>query len=108
MPPPNPLGAGLSAPPADLLARARTDAPGGRTRAEIEKTAKAFEASIISSLMGEMFKGVETSAPFGGGHGEDAFRSFLTDAIAKQMAAAGGLGLADDLTRSMLKMQGLE
>jgi hypothetical protein len=64
--PPTSLG-GLSPAPADLLARARTEPAGGRTARDIEKTAKAFEASIISSLMGEMFKGVETSAPFGGG-----------------------------------------
>ncbi|MDP8915730.1 MAG: rod-binding protein [Pseudomonadota bacterium] len=97
-----------AAPPLDLLARAAPEAAGGRTREEIAKTAQAFEASMIASLMGEMFKGVEVSAPFGGGHGEEAFRSFLTEAIAKQMAAGGGLGLADDLTRAMLKMQGLE
>lgn len=98
----------LTAPPVDLLTQPKPQAVGGRTRQEIESTAKAFEAAMISSLLGEMFKGVETPAPFGGGHGEEAFRSFLTEAIGKQMAAGGGLGLADDLTRSMLKMQGLE
>lgn len=94
--------------PVDMLKPANLPARSGRSREEIETTAKAFEAAMISSLLGEMFKGVEVSAPFGGGHGEDAFRSFLTEAIGKQMAAGGGLGLADDLTRSMLKMQGLE
>lgn len=97
-----------SAPPLDLLRAANPEAPRGRTREDIAKTAQAFEAQMISSLLGEMFKGVDTPAPFGGGEGEDAFRSFLTEAIGKQMAAGGGLGLADDLTRAMLKMQGLD
>jgi len=97
-----------AAPPLDLLARLQPEAPAGRTRERIAETAQAFEASMISSLLGEMFKGTEVSAPFGGGAGEDAFRSFLTEAIAKQMAAGGGLGLADDLAREMLKLQGLD
>lgn len=79
-----------------------------KTRARIEKTAKDFEAAFIGQMLGQMFEGVETSAPFGGGPGETAFKSFLTEAMAKQMSAAGGLGLADDLTRQMLKLQGLE
>ena len=79
-----------------------------KARARIEKTAKDFEAAFIGQMLGQMFEGVETSAPFGGGPGESAFKSFLTEAVAKQMAAAGGLGLADDLQRQMLKMQGLD
>lgn len=98
----------LSAPSVTLPAPSPPEPPRGKTREDIAKTAQAFEASMISSLLGEMFKGVETSAPFGGGPGEESFRSFLTEAIAKQMAAGGGLGLADDLAREMLKMQGLE
>ena len=79
-----------------------------KTRERIKKTAREFEAAFIGQMLGPMFEGVETSAPFGGGPGESAFKSFLTEAIAKQMSAAGGLGLADDLQRQMLKMQGLE
>lgn len=97
----------LSAPSPNLPVPTAPEAADAKTRERIAKTARDFEASMISSLLGEMFKGVEVSAPFGGGHGEDAFRSFLTEAIAKQMAGGGGLGLADDLTREMLKMQGL-
>lgn len=79
-----------------------------KTRQRIEKTAKDFEAAFIGQMLGQMFQGVETSAPFGGGPGEAAFKSFLTEAMAKQMSAAGGLGMADDLARQMLKLQGLE
>ena len=75
-------------------------------RARIQKTAVAFEASFLQVMLGQMFDSVETGA-FGGGAGEDAFKSFLTDAFAKSMAERGGIGLSDDLTREMLKMQGL-
>ena len=79
-----------------------------KARKRIEKTAQDFEAAFLGQMLKGMFEGVETSAPFGGGPGEAAFKSFLTEAVAKQMAAGGGVGLADDLQRQMLKMQGLE
>lgn len=82
--------------------------PEGKTRAQIEHAAKQFEAAFIGQMLGPMFEGLDSSGPFGGGAGEAAFKSFLLDAVAKQMAGAGGLGLSDDVTRQMLKMQGLE
>ena len=77
-------------------------------RQDIAATAQAFESSFLSIMLQQMFSGVQTSAPFGGGPGEDMFKSFMTDAFAKQMAKGGGVGVADAVTKEMLKMQGLE
>jgi Rod binding domain-containing protein len=76
-------------------------------RAQIKDTAERFEASFLSSMLQEMFAGLETSGPFGGGQGEEMFRSVLTEAMAKQMAKGGGIGIAAQVQREMLKMQGL-
>jgi Rod binding domain-containing protein len=76
-------------------------------RAKIAQTAQAFEASFLSAMLGHMFTGVDAEAPFNGGSGEQVFRSFMTDAIAKSMSKAGGVGLAKSVTAEMLKMQGL-
>ena len=76
-------------------------------RGQIEKTAKDFEASFLSVMLGQMFKDVGAEAPFSGGHGEAAFKSFLGDAMAKQMVQHGGVGLADRVAKEMLKLQGL-
>ena len=76
-------------------------------RAKIAKTAQKFEASFTSVMLGQMFEGVETSAPFGGGEGEKTFRSFLTDAMAKSMTRHGGIGVAAVIEKELLKMQGL-
>ncbi len=76
-------------------------------RAKINKTAKAFEASFVSIMLGQMFEGVSTAAPFGGGQSETAFRSFLTDAMGQSIAKHGGLGVADQVRRELLKLQGL-
>ena len=77
-------------------------------RARTDKTARDFEASFLSGMLGPMFDGTEVSAPFGGGEGESAFRSFLTDAMAKSMARHGGVGLAKSVSQEMLKLQGLK
>jgi Rod binding domain-containing protein len=76
-------------------------------RGQIKETAQKFEASFLSIMMQQMFEGTETAAPFGGGPGESMFKSFLTEAMAKKMAAAGGIGVAASVQREMLKMQGL-
>ena len=99
---------GPAALPPHLLAGPSAEGPEGKTRKQIEHTAKQFEAAFIAQMLRPMFEGAELSTPFGGGPGEAAFKSFLLDAVAEQMAKAGGLGLTDDLTREMLKMQGLE
>ena len=77
------------------------------TRKSIHNTAQNFESQFLSTMLGEMFEGVTTDAPFGGGEGEQAFKSFLMDAMAKQMTKAGGVGVTASVQREMLKMQGL-
>ena len=77
-------------------------------RGQIKDTAQKFEASFLSSMLQEMFEGTETEAPFGGGPGETMFRSFLTEAMAKQMVKSGGVGTAASVEREMLKLQGLK
>ena len=77
-------------------------------RAKIHNTAQAFEAQLLSMMMQPMFNGLKTDGPFGGGQGEESYRSFLVDAVAKQTAKHGGVGLAAPVMREMLKMQGLQ
>ena len=77
-------------------------------RANIKKAAQDYEASFLSVMLAQMFKGVETEAPFGGGQGEEMFKSVLTDAISKEITKAGGVGLASTIQREMLKLQGLK
>ncbi len=77
-------------------------------RAKIKGAAQAFEAQLLSQLMQPMFEGLSTAAPFGGGEGEDTYKSFLIDAFAKQTAKAGGVGVAPVVMHEMLKLQGLQ
>jgi Rod binding domain-containing protein len=93
--------------PTLLAATPETTAADLARRGKIRETAENFEASFLSIMLQQMFDGVETAPPFGGGPGEAMFKSFLTDAMGKQMAKAGGVGVADDVAREMLKLQGL-
>ena len=94
--------------PVDLLKTMPTlPVASAATRAKIDASAKQFESQFLSVMMGQMFEGTEVSAPFGGGEGEAAFKSSLTDAMAKSIVKQGGVGLAKDVSKEMLKMQGL-
>ena len=92
----NATAAGDTPPPADAAFRAKSAA-----------AAKAFESQFLSMMLAQMFQGVPTDGPFGGGFGEEMFRSMMTDAMAKEVTKSGGIGLADTVQREMLKMQGL-
>jgi flagellar protein FlgJ len=79
----------------------------GATRAATVKVAHQFEGVLISQMLNSMFEGVKTDGMFGGGEGEEMFRSLMLDEYGKQMTKQGGLGLADHVTRELLKKQGL-
>lgn len=70
--------------------------------------ARKFEGQFLSMMLQQMFQGVETDGPFGGGFGEEMFRSVMTDSMAKEMTKAGGIGLSDTIQREILKLQGLK
>ena len=76
-------------------------------RAAIRETAQKFETQFMSIMLQQMFEGTDPPKPFGGGPGETMFRSLMTEAMAKQMSKAGGVGVADAVNREMLKLQGL-
>jgi Rod binding domain-containing protein len=78
---------------------------GARSAAEAEKAAKEFEAVFIGQMLSAMFAGVKTDGPFGGGSGEMMFRSLMIDHYAKSIAGQGGLGLADQVKREILRLQ---
>ena len=96
--------------PVDMLSATKPIAMSGAelaTRSKIGKAAEAFEGQFLGIMLQSMFQGTDAEAPFGGGQGEQMFKSFLTDAIAKQSVKAGGLGIAAVVQREMLKLQGL-
>ena len=86
----------------DLL---RSAAPPRVVPDRMQETARAFEASFIAQMLRPMFEGISTEAPFGGGEAEATWRGFLIDEMGKQVARAGGIGLADHVMAQMIQMQ---
>ena len=89
---------------------APTTATSGKDLAssKAKDVAQKFEAQFLSSMFQTMFEGVKTDGPFGGGVGEDMFRSLMTEAMGKQVTKAGGIGLSSTVQREILKLQGLQ
>jgi peptidoglycan hydrolase FlgJ len=74
--------------------------------AKLWQAAHDFEAMAIGQLLQPMFSTVDAKhTAFGGGEGEEAWRPMLVDAIGKQMAARGGIGLAVPVFNALLRAQ---
>jgi Rod binding domain-containing protein len=76
-----------------------------KTDAAMNKAASEFESVFITEFLGSMFSGIQTDGPFGGGQGEEMFRSLMLDQYAKNITANGGFGIASQVKAQMLKMQ---
>ena len=60
------------------------------------KAAQAFEAAFLSEML--KYTGLNAKPEsFGGGAGEEAFASLLTDQYASLLAERGGIGLAQQV-----------
>ncbi len=72
---------------------------------DIRRVAEEFEAVFIAQMLAPMFQGLETDELFGGGPGEDIYRSVLVEEYGKSIARAGGIGLSDAIQREILRLQ---
>jgi Rod binding domain-containing protein len=64
--------------------------------AAAKAAAQEFEAAFLAEML--RYTGLNaTSESFGGGAGEEAFASFLTDEYARLLAERGGIGLAEQV-----------
>ena len=81
-------------------ASAKPQSPQAKARAAAED----FEAVFLNSMFSEMFSGVDGKGPFDG-PGTAIWRSMLTDQYARSFAKAGGVGIANDVYRSLLAQQ---
>ena len=83
----------------------KNPAEGIKTRQAAKTAAEDFEAVFISQMLETMFQGIKTDGPFGGGQGENVFRSLMIKEYGQQISKAGGIGIADNVYREILKLQ---
>lgn len=70
-----------------------------------KKKAKEFESMFVSQMFSQMFAGISADGMFGGGHGEEMFRSLLVDEYGKQVTKHGGIGIADAVLKTLISAQ---
>jgi peptidoglycan hydrolase FlgJ len=75
------------------------------THARAREQAEDFEAMFLSNMFQNMFTGMDGEGPMGGTTGVAPWRSFLTQEYGKMFAKSGGIGLADDVYRSLIAQQ---
>ncbi|WP_417672519.1 rod-binding protein [Pseudodonghicola sp.] len=68
--------------------------------AEDMQVAQKFEAVFISQFVDQMMSTVDYG-PASGGQGAEMWRSFLSDAMAQQLADRGGLGMGESIGRML-------
>jgi Rod binding domain-containing protein len=75
---------------------------------EIEKVAKEFESVFVAQMLAPMFESVEVDETFGGGTGEEMYRSLMVEEYGKLIAKTGGIGIADQVKAELLRLQEIE
>ncbi len=69
------------------------------------RTAQEFESFFLSRALDDMFSGVKTDGPMGGGQGESMFRALLNEEYGKVISGTGGVGIADAVYREIIRLQ---
>lgn len=78
--------------------------PGGDPKV-LRRSAEEFEAVFVQTLLQTMDSGLKSDGTFFGGPSEEVYRGLMSEAVSKEVAHAGGLGIADHIYRELLKYQ---
>ena len=76
-----------------------------QAQAKAKATATDFEAMFLNSMFSQMTSGIKGEGPFGETTGTGAWRSMLTDQYSKSFAKSGGVGISNDVFRSLILQQ---
>jgi peptidoglycan hydrolase FlgJ len=103
---------GLPAPgakPIDLLTTTDTATATAKLKGlgpeKARAAARDFEAVFLNSMFQNMFTGISGEGPFGGSGAVGVWRSMLTDEYSKSFAKSGGIGIADQVYRTLITQQ---
>lgn len=88
--------------PIDPLTNSREH---GTKQTKARAAAQDFEAVFLNSMFQHMFTGISGDGPFGGSGAVGVWRSMLTDEYAKSFAKSGGIGIADQVYRTLIARQ---
>lgn len=72
---------------------------------QARKVAEDYESFFLAQAFQPMFESIQAEEPFGGGHAEKMWMGMQVQEYGKQVAKAGGIGIADAVFREIMKMQ---
>ena len=90
--------------PDPQLADALTRVPEAAQK-KIRGQAQDFEAMFLNSMFSQMTSGIKGEGPFGDTPGTGVWRSMLTDEYSKSFAKAGGVGISNEVFRTLILQQ---
>ncbi len=73
----------------------------------MEKSAEEFEAVFIAAMMKPMFEGIEVDETFGGGKGEEIFRSMMVQEYGKEIASLDIIGIQTQVKSKLIELQAI-
>ena len=103
-----PAGTPLAPFPLDRLGALRQGSPlstNAKDEAAAKLAAQDFEAFFVTHSFEDMFADMSADPLFGGGEGEEMFKSLLLQEYGKQVAKTGGIGVSDMVQKQLLQLQ---
>jgi Rod binding domain-containing protein len=76
-----------------------------QAQAKAKGAAQDFEAVFLNSMFSQMTSGIKGEGPFGDTTGTGVWRSMLTEQYSKSFAKAGGVGISNDVYRTLILQQ---
>jgi flagellar protein FlgJ len=75
------------------------------TQKTLRGKAQDFEAMFLNSMFSQMTSGIKGDGPFGDMPGTGVWRSMLTEEYSKSFAKSGGVGISNDVFRTLILQQ---
>ena len=76
-----------------------------QAQVKAKATATDFEAMFLNSMFSQMTSGLKGEGPFGDTPGTGIWRSMLTEQYSKSFAKAGGVGISNEVYRTLILQQ---
>ena len=90
-------------PDIDMANALKKVSPQAQTKAKA--TATDFEAMFLNQMFAQMTSGLKGEGPFGDTPGTGVWRSMLTEQYSKSFAKAGGVGISNEIYRTLILHQ---
>jgi len=76
-----------------------------QAQAKAKATAQDFEAMFLNSMFSQMTSGLKGEGPYGDTPGTGVWRSMLTEQYTKSFSKAGGVGISNEVFRTLILQQ---